>query len=92
MSKRFYVTQFGAFWSLTEKGYRQFLEDGAAGITWNLSQAKYEARSIKKPPSKSKPIDVVDFRPSDYKEELQYFIAYGKQTGFKAPRDMAHLD
>ena len=87
MRQRFYVKQFGYCWSLPKKGYQQFLEDGVADITWNLDDSKYESRLIKKVPPGANPIDVVDFQPEHFKEELEYFLNSGKQTGSKAPRD-----
>lgn len=31
MERRFYVAQFGSYWSLSTKGYLKFLEDGTQG-------------------------------------------------------------
>ncbi|MBD1836637.1 hypothetical protein [Coleofasciculus sp. FACHB-501] len=87
MSQRFYVKQFGACWSLSKKGYQQFLEDGSANRGWDLNQPQYEARSVKKIPTGAKPIEVTDFQAEHYKEELEYFLSSGQQTGFKAPND-----
>lgn len=87
MNRRFYVTQFGFYWSLTEKGYLKFLQDGAASVGWDLSLADYEAREIKNPPANSQPINVTNFRQEHYQEELEYFLKTGGQTGFHAPND-----
>lgn len=87
MSRRFYVTQFGFYWSLSKQGYLRFLQDGATGIGWSLDSPLYEAREINRPPIGSKPINVTDFRQEHYKEELEYFLKTEKQTGFAAPND-----
>lgn len=87
MNRRFYITQFGFFWSLTEKGYLKFLQNGAEAVGWDLSLPEYESREIKKPPLSAKPINVTNFKQEHYKEELEYFLKTGKQTGFSAPND-----
>lgn len=87
MERRFYVAYFGSYWNLSKKGYLKFLEDGRQGAGWDLSLSEYEAREIKKQPTGSKPIDVTDFKAEHYKEELEYLLKTGEQTGFKAPND-----
>ncbi|MEA5570454.1 hypothetical protein [Calothrix sp. UHCC 0171] len=90
MSRRFYLTSAGCYWSLSKQRYLQFLQDGA---TQNLSNCnfeklnsleEYQARIIKKPSQQAKPIDVTDFDVEHYQLELEHFLKTGEQTGFNA--------
>lgn len=92
MSRRLYVTHFGFYWSLSLKGYLKFLQSGAANVGWDLDLPEYEAREIKKPPINSRVINVTNFEQEHYKEELEYFLKTGKQTGFNAPNDARIFD
>ena len=61
------------------------MQDGAADTGWDLDSPEYEAREIKKPPINSRAINVTNFQPEHYKDELEYFLKTGQQTGFNAP-------
>lgn len=87
MSRRYYITNFGYSWSLSSKGYLKFLRDSSINGEWNLELPEYEARTVKIIPVDAKPIDITDFKLEHFKEELEYFLAYEEQTGFKAPND-----
>lgn len=87
MSRRFYVTQFGFYWSWSEKGSLKLLQDGAADTGWGLDSPEYEVREIKKLPVDSLAINVTNFQSEHYKEELEYFLRTGEQTGFNVPND-----
>ena len=87
MNCRFYVTQRSLYWSLLQKGYLKFLQDGAGDIGWDLSSPEYEAREIKKLTVDYRAINVTNFQSEHYKEELEYFLRTGEQTGFNAPND-----
>jgi hypothetical protein len=82
MSRRFYIQQCSSYWSLSKQGYLKLLQDGATAQKWELSNIKYEARTIKKPPPQAKPINVTDFDTEHYQLELEHFLKTGHQTGF----------
>ncbi|NJM22644.1 MAG: hypothetical protein HC907_30015 [Richelia sp. SM1_7_0] len=91
MSRRFYITLSGCFWSFSQPGYLQFLRDGAEQKLSNLSHnlnslEEYPARIIKKPSQRAKPIDVTDFDGEHYQMELEHFLKTGEQTGFDAAK------
>ena len=87
MNQRYYVTNFGQSWSLSKKGYLKFLQDGSTSVGWNLELPEYDSREVKRIPKNAKPINVTDFKPEYYKEELEYFLVHEEQTGFNAPND-----
>lgn len=87
MIRRYYITNFGYSWSLSSKGYLKFLQDSSINGEWNIELPIYEARIVKKIPVNARPIDITDFKLEHFKEELEYFLTYEKQTGFKAPND-----
>ncbi|BAZ42031.1 hypothetical protein NIES4101_79990 [Calothrix sp. NIES-4101] len=90
MSRRFYITSSGCYWSFSKQRYLQFLQDGATQnfSNFNFSKLnaleKYQARIIKKPSQQAKPIDVTDFDVEHYQLELEHFLKTGEQTGFNA--------
>jgi hypothetical protein len=89
MSRRFYVTLSGCYWSFSKRGYLEFLQDGAKQKLSNLSHnlnslEEYQARIIKKPSQQAKPIDLTDFDAEHYQMELEHFLKTGEQTGFNA--------
>ncbi|WP_143289289.1 hypothetical protein [Brunnivagina elsteri] len=89
MSRRFYVTSSGCYWSFSKRGYLEFLQDGAKQKLSNLSNnlnslEEYQVRIIKKPSQQAKPIDITDFDVEHYQMELEHFLKTGKQTGFNA--------
>jgi hypothetical protein len=86
MNRRFYVTQFDFYWSLSKQGYLRFLHDGATGISWSLDLPKYEAREIKKPPLSSEQLTLQTFSRNIIKKSLNTFWKL-KKTGFSAPNN-----
>lgn len=62
-----------------ELGYLKLLQDGAADTGWDLDSPEYEAREIKNRTLNSKSINVTNFQPEHYKEELEYFLKTGDE-------------
>lgn len=84
MNKRFYVIKSNQFWSLSKDNYLMLLRDGIENQNEEVNPSQYKARLIKKPPIKAQPIDISEFEPEHYQEELEYFLKTGEQTGFSA--------
>ncbi|MBF2063027.1 MAG: hypothetical protein IGS39_01125 [Calothrix sp. C42_A2020_038] len=81
MARRFYVIQFGSYWSLPKQQYLKLLQHGAVDSISHVDLKLYQAREVKKPPVQAKPIDLTDFEIEHYQMELEHFLKTGEQTG-----------
>lgn len=86
MARRFYVVQLGSYWSLPKQEYLKLLQHGAVQDLTDIDLNKYQARVVKKPPLKAKPIDMSGFEVEHFQMELEHFMKTGEQTGFDAEK------
>lgn len=82
MARRYYVVQFGCYWSLPKQEYLKLLQHGAERELTGIDLNTYQARIVKKPPLKAKPIDLSGFEVEHFQMELEHFMKTGEQTGF----------
>lgn len=76
--KRFYILHFGCLYSLSCKGYAQFLKDASQGNPegWDLDNPQYEFKVVKKESPGSAVFRVTDRETWEFKEEFEYFLQH----------------
>jgi hypothetical protein len=82
MARRFYVIQYGSYWSLPKQEYLKLLQQGAMRKLTDIDLNIFQARVVKKPPVQAKPIDLSGFEMEHFQMELEHFMKTGEQTGF----------